>query len=321
MSVLLTSRVWDRITTLVRKQPTRCHVAVAYFGSGASGLLPLKKGSTLVVAMSERAVRSGQTKPSEVLKLMNRQVEVHTVQNLHAKVFATVSSAIIGSTNVSHSSADRLVEAAVETQDSRLVRSCRDFVRSLKGELVTPGYAKRMQQFYKPPRFGVSKGKGNGKRGRADAPKHSPTWAVPLVRYYPNERQTACSNIGRPKARKRLRSRHNFSVDEFFWSGLDLLGRLHVDDLILQVTDESPSKQMVSPLGRVLHIEKYKLGRTWSGVVFVEVSNGLRRKNQRSIVASLGSDAKFLADLKGPKVLRDTAFVHSLLNLWKRNST
>jgi hypothetical protein len=88
MSQLRTSRVWDHITGLVKKQPTKCSVAVAYFGSGASKLLPLKKGSILVVDMSERAVRSGQTKPSEVLKLINVGVETHTVDNLHAKVFS-----------------------------------------------------------------------------------------------------------------------------------------------------------------------------------------------------------------------------------------
>ena len=38
-------------------------VAVAYFGKGASRLLPLKRGSTLIVDMSRRAVGSGQTMP------------------------------------------------------------------------------------------------------------------------------------------------------------------------------------------------------------------------------------------------------------------
>jgi hypothetical protein len=56
---LVTTAPWDRIQSLVNKQPGRCHVAVAYFGSGASKLLPLKTGSVLVIDMSERGREIG----------------------------------------------------------------------------------------------------------------------------------------------------------------------------------------------------------------------------------------------------------------------
>lgn len=153
MSELLTSEIWPHITASVNKKPGRCHVAVAYFGSGAAKLLPLRKGSTLIVDMSERAVRSGQTKPSEIGKLLKAGVDVHTVENLHAKVFVADGLPIVGSTNASHNSAETLVEAVLETQHREIVRSCRDFVRSLRGELVTPEYVKHMQRLYRPPRF------------------------------------------------------------------------------------------------------------------------------------------------------------------------
>jgi hypothetical protein len=102
MISLITTAPWDRIQSLVEKHPGKCHVAVAYFGSGASRLLPLKAGSVLVVDMSERAVKSGQTKPSEVSKLLRDGVEVHSVENLHAKVFVVGNRALVGSTNVLH---------------------------------------------------------------------------------------------------------------------------------------------------------------------------------------------------------------------------
>ena len=85
----------------MKKKPSGCFVAVAYFGTGASKLLPLRKGSTLIVDMSQAAVGSGQTNPSEILKLVNRGVDVHSVNNLHAKVFAVGNQAFVGSTNVS----------------------------------------------------------------------------------------------------------------------------------------------------------------------------------------------------------------------------
>ena len=58
-----------------------------YFGTGGAELLPLRPGSLLVVRFDTEAVRSGQTNPSEIIKLLSRSVEIHACRNLHAKVF------------------------------------------------------------------------------------------------------------------------------------------------------------------------------------------------------------------------------------------
>jgi hypothetical protein len=79
MSHLVTKNVWRAITRSAKQRPGRCWVAVAYFGTGASKLLPLTRGSTLIVNMSEESVRSGLTDPKEVLHLLNRGVDVHSV--------------------------------------------------------------------------------------------------------------------------------------------------------------------------------------------------------------------------------------------------
>ena len=55
---------------------------------------------------------------------------------------------------------------------------------------------------------------------------------------------------------------------------------------------------MVTPLGRVLHIQEYQNGSARSGIVFVEVPKRLRRKNQKNIETRLGRDAKFISQLK-----------------------
>jgi len=315
MIALITSEPWDHIQGLVQRQPGKCHVAVAYFGSGASKLLPLKSGSVLVVDMSERAVGSGQTKPSEVLSLINNGVEVHSVQNLHAKVFVIGTRALVGSTNVSYSSANALIEALVETDVREAVGLCRDFVRSLKGEAISKAYARRMQRLYRPPRFGMGDQK---RRTKATLqPAHSPLWAVPLARIHLDEADLAHADEGRPKARERMKAPRGSDVDEFFWHGSDLIGRLGEGHIVVQVTDEA-NKRMVSPEGRVLHIEEYRKGRSRSGVVFVEIPKRLRRRSLDSVVARLGSGAKFLGKLRGPRILRDPAFTHSLLNLWSR---
>lgn len=68
---LLTDHTWDRITELAKNAKVGM-VAVAYFGQGASRLLPLKKGSVLILDLSLSAVKSGQTCPAEVSKLIRR---------------------------------------------------------------------------------------------------------------------------------------------------------------------------------------------------------------------------------------------------------
>lgn len=75
----------------------------------------------------------------------------HSVQNLHAKVFVIGARALVGSTSVSYSSANVLIEALVETDVREAVALCRDFVRSLEGEAISKAYARRMQRLYRPP--------------------------------------------------------------------------------------------------------------------------------------------------------------------------
>ena len=170
---LLTSNIWLHITSAVKRRPAECEVAVAYFGDRASKLLPLKKGSTLVVDMSERAVRSGQTKPSELLSLIRQGVSVHSVQNLHAKLFVAGNTAIIGSPNASRRSALTLIEAAILIRDRYVVSESREFIRSLTGEVVTAQLAKAMQKLYSPPKFAP-----RPPPGEPPVPLHPPLWVA-----------------------------------------------------------------------------------------------------------------------------------------------
>ena len=70
-----------RTALAVRKAPGKCHVAAAYFGQQASKLLPLKRGKELVLDFSEVAVQSAHVCPSEVLVLLKRGKEVHSVNH------------------------------------------------------------------------------------------------------------------------------------------------------------------------------------------------------------------------------------------------
>src|SRR6266853_4325440 len=115
---LLTRRIWPTLTAAAKGSRARPTVAVAYLGQGAAKLLPLPNGSWLVVDASESAVKSGQTCPAELKKLLKRGVRIYSRKNLHAKIFVFGPKAFIGSANVSRNSASMLHEAVVAITDS-----------------------------------------------------------------------------------------------------------------------------------------------------------------------------------------------------------
>lgn len=163
-------RIWPEITAAAKKA-SRADVAVAYFGEGGAKLLPLKKGSRLVVDASEGRVKAGGTCPAELLKLHNTGVAVYSVPNLHAKVFAFPRRAFIGSTNVSSRSGAFLLEAVVEATARDLVADARLFVRGLAaGNQVSPETLEELQAVWKPPKVpGGDDRKPPGPRRRRSA--------------------------------------------------------------------------------------------------------------------------------------------------------
>jgi hypothetical protein len=311
---LLSTGIWGSITAATRKVPGGCYVAVAYFGNGAIRQLPLSRGSTLIVDMSEQAVKSGQTKPSELLMLVNRGVVVHSVRNLHAKVFVIGKHAFIGSTNVSRHSANDLLEAVVQTDDQAVVSSCRLFVKSLQGELVTPEHARQMEKLYRPPKFGG--GRRNQVSKTKAVPGHSPLWVVPLDLDDWDKGDDEQQQQGLPTAQSRLRSSELFLIDEFRCLSKHLLDGLKTNDLIVQILRENKKRQMVSPASRVVHIQRYKDGRTHRAIVFLEKAKRSRCRNLDRIIKRIGPRAKELGKVGLPKRLRDRGFVHALLNTW-----
>ena len=310
---LITSDVWPRITAEAKKAAKRSHVAVAYFGTGASRMLPLRKGSTLIVDMSLGAVTAGQTRPSEVLTLINHGVEVHSVENLHAKVFVLGNRTLVGSSNVSGNSARNLIEAAVSSDNRKLASACRSFVKGLRGEMVTRDQAEKLQSLWRPPRFEWA-GRRSGQTGHE--PKHETLWAVPLVKRGWDNDDKKAEKAGEPLAKRRLSSKPDSSLQRFSWTGAAFLKRLKNNHLVVEVTDYGNRRFMVSPASRVLSIERFKVGAQFRAIVFLASPAAARRKNLKVVVKSLGPSAKTLKDLSGPTVIRDRAFAHALLHLW-----
>jgi PLD-like domain len=144
-------RVWATLTNAAKRSPGRSYIAVAYFGRGATRLLPLTRGSYLVIDASDMAVKSGQTCPASLRVLLKKGVRIYSSERLHAKVFVFGKSAFVGSANVSTNSQKVLFEAVVRTRNRRTVALARQFVREHCLRSIGPEEIKRLSKIYRPP--------------------------------------------------------------------------------------------------------------------------------------------------------------------------
>jgi len=151
-SELLTNDVWSAITRVARQSKSASHVAVAYLGTGASKMLPLKAGSRLVVDASQRAVKSGLTNPFELMKFYKRGVRIYSHGGLHAKIFVISGTAFVGSANVSHNSKVALTEAVIASDARSVVSAARAFVGQLASVEMGSDEIRELQKVYVAPR-------------------------------------------------------------------------------------------------------------------------------------------------------------------------
>jgi hypothetical protein len=309
-TVLLTQNIWPELTRAVRGSRQRCAVAVAYFGAGASRLLPLRKDSCLVVDASERAVASGQTCPDDLLILVKRGVAIYSVPNLHAKVFVLGRSAFIGSTNVSARSASQLVEAVIRTSEPSAVREARQFVLKLCLHRLTPTTLKQLARLYRPPLLPGSK------RSKRRAPKTFRRPSLPRLLLAQlhlgdwSESEQSLHDAGLPIARKRREHPRTFQLDSFINTGRCPYQR---GDVVIQVTDEGGGNVFVAPPGNVLHTRSGREAKANKTSVFVE-RPVRRRRTVKTLAKSLGHGA--LKRLRRGGIIRDAAFAQALLNAW-----
>lgn len=144
----LGSDIWSAIRTEAKQYQGKSLVAVAYFGTGAAKRLPLRKGSILVVDATDKAVKSGQTNPSELKILQDKGVRIFSSPSLHAKVFVFGEVAFVGSTNVSENSEDVYSEASIRCEQISVVSQARQFVRSLAINEMGPSRLERLIKIY-----------------------------------------------------------------------------------------------------------------------------------------------------------------------------
>lgn len=289
------------------KQPS--HVAVAYLGQGGAQILPIIAGSVLVVDASDQAVKSGQTDPNELRKLVRRGVLVYSVSNLHAKVFVVGKRLFVGSTNISRRSQGILMEALVETSDTRAVTEAKRFIKGLCLNELGPEAIDRLTKIYRPPRV------TGGPVRRSSRDVHAAQAGLPPVRLAQLEERDppAGSELaeehGRKSARRKMAQPRTHELNTFWWSGRCPFER---GDIVVQVLAQDNGVVMVSPPGNVVDLE------TWRGrqqaVTFLYVEVPKRRRIELGRLAKRLGRGSRVRLLRGGKVTQ--WFGRELLAAW-----
>ena len=120
--------LWGEIKKLGSKAGPK-FAAIAYVTSDAH--VKFKKGDVLICDASDSAIGSGQTSAKTLRAACARGAQVYSSPGLHAKALVLGRVAVVGSANMSISSASTLDEAAIVTDDARAVAGVRTLVEQL----------------------------------------------------------------------------------------------------------------------------------------------------------------------------------------------
>lgn len=308
----LSARIWPRLRRLARTRGRRAYVAVPFLGKDAAKRLPLRQGDVLITKFDLAAVRAGLVSPTDVVAFITRGVEVHSVANLHAKVYVFGRTAFVGSANVSASSEESLIEAGCEVTSSDFVAACRAFVQSLRGEIVELKFARSLIPFWRPAhtpyRTTVLR--------TSHRVRQSDLVAVSLHEVNYDAADEAAADRAHRSARTKLRDRETFRLDDFRWDGR-VPKALRFGSRVLMCTARSSGATDITAPARVLEIRRYKGSRGgWRAIIVVEVRKHLREKRKSMVLKALGASGKPLRSMRRMIVLTNATLIYRLGQLW-----
>ena len=294
---------WPRITALA--EASKGLVAVPFFGDGAARQLPLQAGSVLVTRIDEDSVKRRHVNPAEVLKLIKRGVVVHRCSNLHAKVFVFGRRAVVGSANVSSTSAG-MVEACIEATDTDVVRDARAFVKALCVDGVGAEYVRSLIPLYPPALPGQGRG-GKAKQVQA----HSRMFVCPTYEVEWTEPAQTVDKTARPIAASKLADASRSRLDAIEIEGAEGK-KLQPGDRLLHRWQVGRGFAFDAP-ARVVYLAPYKGGT----MVYLEKPKYLRRVSSTVVRSRLALSAKaVLYPSDSLLLIRSTSTVNTIVSLW-----
>jgi len=127
MKKILTGDVWGQVNRLLRGRKSKA-ACIAYV---TSRKLKLRKGDTLICDASTFAVKLGETSAKTLQFYFRKGVKIYSNSSLHSKLLVTESFLVVGSSNLSRSSAEKLIESAIITDDRALNSQAKAFCYNL----------------------------------------------------------------------------------------------------------------------------------------------------------------------------------------------
>jgi phosphatidylserine/phosphatidylglycerophosphate/cardiolipin synthase-like enzyme len=135
MEQFLTGDIWKEVNKLLTKRQKKI-ACIAYV---TSDKLELTKGDILICDASTFAIKFGETSAKTIETYFNRGIKVFSNQQLHSKILLTDTFLVIGSANLSKSSAERLTESSIITDSDVLISQAKAFCHNLTEESTLLG--------------------------------------------------------------------------------------------------------------------------------------------------------------------------------------
>ncbi len=145
MDKLLSDNLWPTIKRLAKKSSAK-RAAVAYVTS--EEYVKFGDGDVLITDASDQAIASGQTNAKLLARAHRRRAQLFSLPGLHTKVMLLGGTAVIGSANLSQSSANSMVEAAWVTDRPVAVGMSTSLISQLtmQAESIDPKFLHRIQK-------------------------------------------------------------------------------------------------------------------------------------------------------------------------------
>jgi hypothetical protein len=284
MDQFLTGDIWGKVNKLITGK-TKKIACIAYV---TSEKLYLSKGDVLVCDASEFAIKFGQTSAVTLQNYFNRGIAIYSNSQLHAKLLLTETFLVIGSANLSKSSAEKLTESSVLIYNKILLRQAKAFCFNLRNEsgLLTQVDIDELLKIkvVKRPHKPFSKSKTRGKTFG------NTCWylsAYPLKeRTYEKIRDKVEGTAELIAKRENI---HEDNIGFIRWSTTSQFGKnaKEGDQIILRFHNESQTQSHIFPPSVILGKEKVNgyyhfhhdvsdaEERKLSWTKFLKISNGL----------------------------------------------
>ena len=257
MNRLLTNNIWQQLKSDLSNGKKLA--ALAYVSTDR--LCSFKKGDALVCDASESAIKSGQTSAAALAKFSKAGAEIYSCENLHAKVLVIGRKVLIGSCNLSASSANTLRELAVLTSNTSIRSQTLAFIYKLIRE-STPIDDKFLKRISKLP---IPKRRWSAKNTRKPIKLGSRTWVIRteelITERYKNEEffvEQAESEIERKLHKSKAK------INNVRWTGKKRFRSLAREgDTIIELELQKPDKQIIvySPVSILMRQHRQKWTR------------------------------------------------------------